>query len=179
MQKKLANQLLKIQEGYNLKNPKLNYNAAWLMYMDGKNAQADSLLSRIRAKDISGNENIKSLKKLNKTGIEKYMKQLPIFEFGIMGRLGYVVKNDFFSWYFIIASIITLVVLIILMIVRMSDQNSNLFLLLLFCCIILALVYIIAWGLPAAETWYYFAIYSLLPFILLIVLSILFAMFSS
>jgi tetratricopeptide (TPR) repeat protein len=176
---KLANQLLKIQEQYNLKNPKLNYNAAWLMYIDGKNAQADSLLSRIRAKDITGNENIKSLKKLNKKGIEKYMKQLPIFEFGIMGKLGYEVKNDFFSWYFIIASIIFLVALIIFMIVRMNRQNSNLFLLLLFCCFILALVYIIAWGLPTAETWYYFVIYSLLPFILLIVLSILFAMFSS
>jgi hypothetical protein len=173
---KLANYLYEIQKRNKLKNPLILYNTGYYKYIGKNYPQVDSLLSEIGNVEIQKNAKIQKLKELNTW---KMMKTAQFFEIGIMSKFGFNVEDDFFNWYFIIASIITLVVLIIFMVIKMSGKNSKIFLPLLFCCFILALVYIFAWGLPTADNWYYFAIYSLLPFILLIVISILIAMFSS
>lgn len=177
---KLSNRLLEIQKSSEIQLPQVLYNSAWFNFLRGNYSRVNSLLSVIRSENVARNESIRSLREITREEIKANFKKQSIIKIGVMGKLGFDLLNDFFNWYFIIATIvlIALVLLVRFIFLNIKDSVLNIFLQLLVLCVFLAILHIVAWGLPTPEYWYYFAGYSLLPFLLVIALILLAIFFS-
>lgn len=182
---KLANQLLTFSTKAGIKSPQIIYNAAWYLNLQESYLQVDSLLSGISSLNLTKHNNIQSLKELRHKEILENLRKRPFFEAGIMGRFGFQIINDFYSWYFIIATIFVVAISILFLVLydkkresRKKGSGFNFFVQLLILSFIMAIAYLMAWGFPTSEIWYYFAGYSLLPFLIIIALLLVYVIFS-
>ena len=172
----LANQLLRMQKTSDFELPQIIHNASWFMFMRENYFKADSLLTEMGMSDMRKYQNSQNLKQLSE---KRYRQEMPFYKTGIMGKIGLELEKDFFRWYFIVATILIIGIFFLVLNTLFKSAEINFFLQLLFLCFILAIFYLLAWGFPASDNWFYFAGYSLLPFLLTIAIGLIWGIFSS
>lgn len=129
------------------------FNAAWYYYIQGKYAQADSLLAKSGNIIPAANSKKFALHQLCKQSILEQFTNQPFINIGTLGKFGYSIKGTFSSLYLCITAFLFVTCFIILFVRYIQEDYSvrKLFLWFLASIAFLALVDFIAWGFPVFE----------------------------